>query len=71
MLALDVRVGPLDGTGGGDERPLAIEYSELARLCLECWLMGLEAAGSGGFSKCADEIARRRGPGSSTGFAES
>lgn len=69
-LGLEDSGGPLDdGTGGGDVRPLAIEYSELARLCLDCWLPGLEDAGSGGFSRCAEDIARRRGPRISTGLA--
>jgi hypothetical protein len=54
---------PLDAAGGGDGNPRRREYSELARLCFECSLKGLP--GSGGVSRFADEVARRRAPGSS------
>jgi len=51
---------PRGETGGGEGNPRKSEYSELARLCLECWLRGRE--GSGGVSRFAEDVARRRAP---------
>jgi len=53
---------PLEDVRGGEGKPRATENSELARLCLDCWLRGLETPESAGFSKFADEMARRRRP---------
>ena len=60
---------PLEETGGGWGNPRRRENSELARLCLDCWLSGLATDGSGGFSRFADDVALRRGPEGSTGVA--
>ena len=60
-LGRDVDDCPRPETGGGEGNPRSREYSELARLCFECSLRGRDE-GSGGVSRCADEVARRRAP---------
>jgi len=59
-LGRDKEDWPRDDTGGCEGNPRRREYSELARLCFECALRGLEV--SGGVSRFAEEVARRRAP---------
>jgi hypothetical protein len=69
-LGLDVDKGGIaleDDDRGGDGNPRRREYSELARECFEFWLRG--RVGSGGVSRLADDVARRRVPGFSAATA--
>jgi hypothetical protein len=50
---------PRESFSGGEGKPFNIEYSELARLCLLCWLAGLSWP-SLDASMSTEDAARRR-----------